>query len=119
MAEPKEIEKKGMGKDKGSRKYERTSAADRQKANTDGKFGYFDEVNKRYVPAFIDMIDGGNRDNRGDDFAGGPLGGILNALGVPPYGSLRDRPFGGKAVRLFNKQLRVVVLIWIALFVQE
>lgn len=95
MAEPKEIEKKGMGKDKGSRKYERTSAADRQKANTDGKFGYFDEVNKRYVPAFIDMIDGGNRDNRGDDFAGGPLSGILNALGVPPYGSLRDRPFGG------------------------
>jgi hypothetical protein len=95
MAEPKEIEKKGMGKDKGSRKYERASAADRQKANTDGKFGYFDEANKRFVPAFIDMIDGGNRDNRGDDFAGGPLSGILNALGVPPYGSLRDRPFGG------------------------
>ena len=95
MAEPKEIEKKGMGKDKGSRKFERTSAADRQKANTDGKFGYFDEANRRFVPAFIDMIDGGDRDNRGDDFAGGPLSGILNFLGVPPYGSLRDRPFGG------------------------
>ena len=95
MAEPKEIEKKGMGKDKGSRKFEKTSAADRQKANTDGKFGYFDEANRRFVPAFIDMIDGGDRDNRGDDFAGGPLSGILNALGVPPYGSLRDRPFGG------------------------
>ena len=60
MAEPKEIEKKGMGKaNKSSRKFERTSAADRQKANADGKFGYFDEVNKRYVPAFIDAIDGG------------------------------------------------------------
>ena len=88
MAEPKEIEKKGMGKDKGSRKFERTSAADRQKANTDGKFGYFDEVNKRYVPAFIDMIDGGNRDNETMILLVA-VGGILNALGVPPYGSLR------------------------------
>ena len=32
----------------------------------------------------------------GDDFCWWPLSGILNALGVPPYGSLRDRPFGGK-----------------------
>ena len=95
MAEPKEIEKKGMGKDKGSRKFENTSAADRKKANADGKFGYFDEANKRYVPAFIDAIDGGGRDARGDEFAGGPLSQILNNIGISPYGSQRERPFGG------------------------
>lgn len=93
MAEPKEIKKKGMGKDKGSRKFEKTSAADRQKANADGKFGYFDEANKRYVPAFIDMIDGGNRDGRGDEFAGGPLSQILNNIGISPYGSQRERAY--------------------------
>ena len=95
MAEPKEIKKKGMGKDKGSRKFENTSAADRKKANADGKFGYFDEVNKRYVPAVIDAIDGGGRDTRGDEFAGGPLSQILNNIGISPYGSQRERAFGG------------------------
>jgi len=95
MAEPKEIKKKGMGKDKGSRKFENTSAADRKKANADGKFGYFDEANKRYVPAFIDAIDGGGRDTRGDEFAGGPLSQILNNIGISPYGSQRERAFGG------------------------
>tara|TARA_B100002019_G_scaffold206152_1_gene178916 strand:+ start:6566 stop:7411 length:846 start_codon:yes stop_codon:yes gene_type:complete len=95
MAEPKEIKKKGMGKDKGSRKFENTSAADRKKANADGKFGYFDEANRRYVPAFIDMIDGGDRDGRGDEFAGGPLSQILNNIGISPYGSQRERAFGG------------------------
>ena len=85
--------KGGLGSNKGAARYERTSAADRKKANTDDKFGYFDEVNKRYVPALFDAIDGGGRDTRGDTFKGGMYSELLNDLGVNPYGSQRERMF--------------------------
>jgi len=90
-----EQRKGGLGSNKGAARYESTSSEDRAKANSDGKFGYFDEVNKRYVPAFIDAMDGGGRDTRGDTFKGGPLSEILNNIGVTPYGSQRERAFGG------------------------
>ena len=90
-----EQRKGGLGSNKGAARYESTSAEDRAKANSDGKFGYFDETNKRYVPAFIDAMDGGGRDTRGDTFKGGPLSEILNNIGVKPYGSQRERAFGG------------------------
>ena len=83
----------GLGSGKGGSRYERTSAKDRRAANRDKSFGYFDEVNKRYVPALIDMIDGGGRNTRGDKFVGGPLSGVLNDLGIDPYGSQRERMF--------------------------
>lgn len=84
----------GLGSNKGAARYKNTSAEDRAAANSDGKFGYFDEVNKRYVPAIFDAIDGGGRDTSGDIFkGGGPLSGILNDLGVKPYGSERERMF--------------------------
>ena len=83
----------GLGSNKGGSRYENTSAADRRKANRDDSFGYFDEVNKRYVPAIIDMIDGGGRNTRGDEFVGGPLSGVLNQIGIDPYGSQRERMF--------------------------
>ena len=83
----------GLGSGKGASRYENTSAADRRSANTDKSFGYFDEVNKRYVPAIIDMIDGGGRNTRGDEFVGGPLSGVLNQIGIDPYGSQRERMF--------------------------
>ena len=83
----------GLGSGKGASRYENTSAADRKSANTDKSFGYFDEVNKRYVPAIIDMIDGGGRNTRGDEFVGGPLSGVLNQIGIDPYGSQRERMF--------------------------
>ena len=85
--------KGGLGSNKGAARYESTSAEDRAKANSDGKFGYFDEVNKRYVPAFIDAMDGGGRDTRGDTFKGGPLSEILNNIGIKPYGSQRERAY--------------------------
>jgi len=85
--------KGGLGSNKGAARYERTSAEDRRKANTDGRFGYFDEVNKRYVPAFIDAMDGGGFDTRGDTFKGGRYSELLNDLGVKPYGSQRERMF--------------------------
>ena len=90
---PKE-RKGGLGSNKGAARYKNTSAEDRAAANADGRFGYFDEANKRYVPAFIDAMDGGGRDTSGDMFkGGGPLSGILNDLGVKPYGSERERMF--------------------------
>ena len=83
--------KGGLGSNKGAARYENTSAEDRRKANTDGRFGYFDEVNKRYVPAIFDMMDGGGRDTRGDEFKGGIFSGMLNDLGIKPYGSQMER----------------------------
>ena len=92
---PKE-RKGGLGSNKGAARYKRTSAEERKRINSDGRFGYFDEVNKRYIPAFIDFMDGGGRDTRDDTFeGGGPLSGIANDLGIKPYGSQRDRMFGG------------------------
>jgi len=83
--------KGGLGSNKGAARYKRTSAEDRRKANTDGRFGYFDEVNKRYVPAFFDAMDGGGRDTRGDEFEGGIFSGMFNDLGIKPYGSQMER----------------------------
>lgn len=96
----------GLGSGKGASRYERTSAKDRRAANKDKSFGYFDEVNKRYVPALIDMIDGGGRNTRGDEFVGGPLSGVLNNLGVDPYGSQRERMFVSPNTSPFAPQTR-------------
>ena len=83
--------KGGLGSNKGAARYQNTSAEDRAKANSDGRYGYFDEVNKRYVPAIFDMMDGGGFDTRGDEFKGGIFSGMLNDLGVKPYGSQMER----------------------------
>ncbi len=48
-------------------------------------YGYYDE-NGVYVPATVDMIDGGGAGTSGDEF-GGALGGVSNAVGATPYGS--------------------------------
>jgi len=87
---PKE-RKGGLGSNKGAARYKRTSAEERKRINSDGRFGYFDEVNKRYVPAIFDMMDGGGRDTRGDEFKGGIFSNMLNDLGVKPYGSQMER----------------------------
>ena len=83
--------KAGLGSGKGAARYQNTSAEDRRKANTDGRYGYFDEVNKRYVPAIFDMMDGGGFDTRGDTFKGGIFSNMLNDMGVKPYGSQMER----------------------------
>lgn len=83
----------GLGRDKASRKFENATAEERAAANSDGRFGYYDMANKRYVPAFFDMFDGGGQDTRGDKFKGGPLSNLLNKIGVDPYGSQRERMF--------------------------
>lgn len=89
---PKE-RKGGLGRDKAARKFANASQEEREAANSDGKFGYYDMVNKRYVPAIVDAMDGGGFDTRGDKFKGGPLSGLLNRLGINPYGSQRERMF--------------------------
>jgi len=86
-----EQRKGGLGSNKGAARYERTSAEDRAAANSDGRYGYFDEANKRYVPALFDAMDGGGFDTRGDTFKGGIFSGMLNDMGVKPYGSEMER----------------------------
>jgi len=81
----------GLGSNKGAARYERTSAEDRAAANSDGRYGYFDERNKRYVPALFDAMDGGGFDTRGDTFKGGIFSGMLNDIGIKPYGSEMER----------------------------
>lgn len=44
---------------------------------------------QRYT-GLLDMINGGGPGQAGDTFEGGPLSGLLNALGIRPYG-YRDR----------------------------
>tara|TARA_R100001463_G_scaffold2861_9_gene11854 strand:+ start:2081 stop:2773 length:693 start_codon:yes stop_codon:yes gene_type:complete len=83
--------KGGLGSNKGAARYERTSAEDRAAANSDGRYGYFDERNKRYVPALFDAMDGGGFDTRGDTFKGGIFSGMLNDIGIKPYGSEMER----------------------------
>lgn len=90
MANPSS-RKGGLGSNKGAARYQNTSAEDRAKANSDGRYGYFDEVNKRYVPALFDAMDGGGFDTRGDEFKGGIFSGMLNDMGVKPYGSQMER----------------------------
>ena len=48
-------------------------------------YGYYDDAGN-YVPATVDMVDGGGAGTSGDEF-GGALGGISNAVGATPYGS--------------------------------
>lgn len=64
----------------------------------DSGWGYYDPNTRERVPWFIDMINGGGRNAAGDKFSGGfgiagLLGGLLNAVGVNPYGSQREREY--------------------------
>lgn len=86
----------GKGAARNAAKYEKSTAKERAKSNSDGRYGYFDDELKTYVPARIDMQNGGGADMFGNEFKGHPIySTLLNALGVKPYGSERERPYGG------------------------
>ena len=57
----------------------------------DKRFGYFDPYTGKRVSALIDMINGGGMNAAGSDFEGGPYSGVLNLLGVTPYGQDNER----------------------------
>lgn len=66
----------------------------------DKKWGYFDPYTGKKVPWFIDMINGGGKDKAGEKFEGGfgsigLAGGLMNMLGIDPYGQNRERTYGG------------------------
>ena len=66
----------------------------------DKKWGYFDPYTGKKVPWFIDMINGGGKDRAGERFEGGfgsigLAGGLMNMLGIDPYGQSRERTYGG------------------------
>jgi len=51
-----------------------------------GLLGYGYGEGEDRVSALRDMLDGGGRGRYGDTFEGGPLSGLLNAIGVRPLG---------------------------------
>ena len=66
----------------------------------DKKWGYFDPYTGKKVPWFIDMINGGGKNAAGEKFEGGfgsvgLAGGLMNMLGIDPYGQSRERTYGG------------------------
>ena len=63
-------------------------------------FGYTD-TEGRNVRALEDMFDGGGRGRSGSTFEGGPFSGLLNDVGVRPYGYQRrlDRSMSEPAPR--------------------
>jgi len=61
------------------------SAIAKSRAKKSG-FGYYDNKGK-YVPAYVDMFDGGGMNTSDTYFAGGPLSNILNVMKVAPKGS--------------------------------
>jgi hypothetical protein len=86
----------GKGAERNAARYEKTSPENRLKSNTNRSYGYYDDSLKTYVPARIDRINGGGRNQSGAEFEGGGLySALLNLVGVNPYGSQRERPYGG------------------------
>jgi hypothetical protein len=57
-----------------------------QERNGGGFMGYGYGEGEDRVSALRDMLDGGGRGQYGDTFQGGPLSGLLNAIGVRPLG---------------------------------
>lgn len=76
---------KGGGKsvDPSTSKGQKAIAASRTEKSG---FGYYNDAGK-YVPAYVDMFDGGGMNTSDTYFAGGPLSNILNVMKVAPKGS--------------------------------
>ena len=63
-------------------------------SQNDNSWGYHDMNTGKYVPAFIDMFDGGGKNTSGDTFQGAGLySAALNAMNVAPYGYNRPRTY--------------------------
>ena len=63
-------------------------------SQNDNAWGYHDMNTGKYVPAFIDMFDGGGKNTSGDTFQGAGLySAALNAMNVAPYGYNRPRTY--------------------------
>ena len=63
-------------------------------SQNDNSFGYYDMNTGRYIPAFIDMFDGGGKNTSGDTFQGAGLySAALNMANIAPYGYNRPRTY--------------------------
>jgi len=63
-------------------------------SQNDNSWGYHDMNTGRYVPAYIDMFDGGGKNTSGDTFQGAGLySAALNLANVAPYGYNRPRTY--------------------------
>jgi hypothetical protein len=88
---PKASSKSSGSGGKGGGKTVDPSTSKGQKAITASRteksgFGYYNDAGK-YVPAYVDMFDGGGMNTSDTYFAGGPLSNILNVMKVAPKGS--------------------------------
>jgi hypothetical protein len=99
--ETKAVQNKGGGS-KGSRKdmdFGKGGPSKEQRkrilaSQNDNRFGYYDMNTGKYIPAFIDMFDGGGKNTSGEFFEGAGLySAALNAAGVAPYGFNRPRTY--------------------------
>lgn len=99
--ETKAVQNKG-GNSKGSRKDmqfgEGGPSKEQRKrilaSQNDNRFGYYDMNTGKYIPAFVDMFDGGGKNTSGEFFEGAGLySAALNAAGVAPYGFNRPRTY--------------------------
>lgn len=99
--ETKAVQNKGGGS-KGSRKdmkFEKGGPSEEQRkrilaSQNDNRFGYYDMNTGKYIPAFVDMFDGGGKNTSGEFFEGAGLySAALNAAGVAPYGFNRPRTY--------------------------
>jgi len=96
----KAVEAKGSGKASGKNiekpdgGFTDTQQQRITRSRTDSNWGYYDPNTGNYVPWYIDIQDGGGRNQSGDTFEGAGLYSMaLNAAGVAPYGYNRPRTY--------------------------
>jgi len=94
------VEAKGSGKASGKNiekpKGGFTDAQQKRitRSRTDSGWGYYDPNTGNYVPWYIDIQDGGGKNQSGDTFQGAGLySALLNAADVAPYGYNRPRTY--------------------------
>jgi len=80
----------GSGGKGGGRPDISPSKVKKSKYNTDKSYGYYNASGK-YVPWYVDIRDGGGKNQSGNYFVGGGLvSGLLNAAKVRPAGAARE-----------------------------
>ena len=99
-SQTKAVEAKGAGKAAGKNiekpegGFSEAQMTRMNKSRSDNSWGYYDTNTGNYVPWYIDMQDGGGRNQSGDTFQGAGLySALLNAADVAPYGYNQPRTY--------------------------
>lgn len=99
-SQTKAVEAKGAGKAAGKNiekpegGFSEAQMTRMNKSRSDNSWGYYDTNTGTYVPWYIDIQDGGGRNQSGDTFQGAGLySALLNAADVAPYGYNQPRTY--------------------------